>query len=214
MSATKKTPASGSRSAAGVRLETICVTTDFSETAKLALSYAAIFAERFNASVHVLHVLHELGPGVPSVDYTACCETARSYFAASEPGLPKSEAKGADPVRHFLQCLETKIRNRLQELVASSPLAGLPVVISIRYGHPVEEICRYAQKNAVDLLVLGAHGRTGVEYFMMGSVAERVVRVSPCPVLTVRFPRPPATKEGQELTPAEAEFRHFSATRS
>ncbi len=57
---------------------------------------------------------------------------------------------------------------------------------AIRYGKPADEICRYARKQSIDLLVLGTHGRTGLKHLLVGSVAERVVRVGPCPVLTVR----------------------------
>jgi nucleotide-binding universal stress UspA family protein len=53
---------------------------------------------------------------------------------------------------------------------------------------PAETITRYAQREQIDLIVIGTHGRTGVTHMLMGSVAERVVRTAPCPVLTVRHP--------------------------
>lgn len=207
-------PASGVQAPAGVRMASICAATDFSETAQFALNYAVLFAEQFHASLHVLHVLHELGPSVPSVDYMACCEMAHDYFAASEPPHAADEAEHQDPARRFLQCLERQTRNRLQSLIASSPLAGMPVTAAIRYGHPVEEICRYASENSVDLIVLGARGRTGIDYFMMGSVAERVVRVSPCAVLTIRLPKPMTMRPDGDVPAAETTFQQFSTTRS
>ena len=54
-------------------------------------------------------------------------------------------------------------------------------------GTPYREILKKTQLEKVDLIVMGTHGRTGVEHLLLGSVAERVVRLSPCPVLTVRL---------------------------
>ena len=64
----------------------------------------------------------------------------------------------------------------------------MPVVIASHRGDPAEEIVRYAKAHGIHLIVLGTHGRTGVSRVLMGSVAERVIRTAPCPVLTV----PPA----------------------
>ena len=55
-------------------------------------------------------------------------------------------------------------------------------------GHPSLEIIRYAKDHEIDIIVMGTHGRTGVGHMLMGSVAEKVVRKAPCPVLTVRHP--------------------------
>ena len=51
----------------------------------------------------------------------------------------------------------------------------------------MRQICRYAHKNQIDLLIVGSHGRTGASHFLVGSIAERVVRAAPCPVLVVRM---------------------------
>ena len=56
-------------------------------------------------------------------------------------------------------------------------------------GHPAETIVRVAQERAADLIVMGTHGRTGLQHVLLGSVAEKVVRLAPCPVLTVRYGR-------------------------
>lgn len=179
-----------------IRFDTLCIATDFSEPAALAIEYAVAIAERFSATTHLLHVLHELGPGIPTVDYTACCDAAKTYFDGSETRRAADKPAGVDPIEQFLASLQSETCDRLQRLIDASPLAGLPLVTAVRYGHPVEQICRYALQNDVDLLLLGAHGRTGTEHFMMGSVAERVVRVSPCPVLTVRRRGPRASESG------------------
>jgi nucleotide-binding universal stress UspA family protein len=67
-------------------------------------------------------------------------------------------------------------------------IARLAPEYAVRIGVPAEEIVRYADARNIDLIVMGTHGRTGVAHLLMGSVAERVVRTAPCPVLTVRHP--------------------------
>ncbi len=65
---------------------------------------------------------------------------------------------------------------------------GAQVSVFVRLGHPVEEILRLAAEHEVDSIVMGTHGRTGLEHLFAGSVAERVVRSSPVPVVTTRYP--------------------------
>jgi nucleotide-binding universal stress UspA family protein len=72
--------------------------------------------------------------------------------------------------------------------------SGVPVVVASQGGDAAEEIVRYARGHNVRLIVLGTHGRTGVSRVLMGSVAERVLRTAPCPVLTV----PPAFVGAQD----------------
>ena len=77
--------------------------------------------------------------------------------------------------------------------------SAVPVVIATVGGDEAEEIVRYAHQHAVDLIVLGTHGRTGFSRALLGSVAERVVRTAPCPVLTV--PPDTGTSEGALVLP-------------
>jgi nucleotide-binding universal stress UspA family protein len=67
-------------------------------------------------------------------------------------------------------------------------------------GTPAEEIVRYADFCDVDLIIMGTHGRTGIAHALMGSVAEQVVRVAPCPVLLVRAPKRAAVAHGFAAT--------------
>jgi nucleotide-binding universal stress UspA family protein len=67
-------------------------------------------------------------------------------------------------------------------------LGDVETVRALRIGHAFVEIVRYATDNAVDLIVMGTHGRGPVRHLLLGSVAEKVVRKAPCPVLTVRLP--------------------------
>ena len=179
----------GGAGAAPLGFETICVATDFNEPARLALDYGVTLAERFGADLHLLHVLHELGPGIADPNYTACFEMARQYFNRLLDTEEKGEQEGEHEAKKFIQCLEARTRERLEALVAELPSEHRRIETAIRYGKPVEEICAYAKMHHVDLLLLGTQGRTGTDYFLIGSVAERVVRVSPCPVMTVRLPR-------------------------
>lgn len=89
---------------------------------------------------------------------------------------------------------------RLIEALGTS----VPVVVASHGGDAAEEIVRYAQQHAIDLIVLGTHGRTGFTRALLGSVAERVVRTAPCPVLTVP-PGAPAPERTEPVPPPAAQ---------
>ena len=78
-------------------------------------------------------------------------------------------------------------RNQLESVRPANP--NIPVTHVFLEGDPPSEIVRYAADAAVDVIVLGTHGRTGVERLLMGSVAEKVMRDAPCSVLVVKLPR-------------------------
>lgn len=78
--------------------------------------------------------------------------------------------------------------------------SNLSTRTAVESGSPASEIVRYAERHGVDLIVVGTHGRTGVTRALLGSVAERVVRTAPCPVLSVpREPRGPVAVEAAAL---------------
>ena len=79
---------------------------------------------------------------------------------------------------------------------------AVPVVTAVESGNPAPQIVRYAEREGIDLIVLGTHGRTGVTRALIGSVAERVIRTAPCSVLTVPV-RPPARVVEAPEPPAE-----------
>ena len=66
--------------------------------------------------------------------------------------------------------------------------ADIPFRRCFKMGHPADEIIQYAKENQIDLIVMGTHGRTGIDRLLIGSVAEGVVRRAPCPVLTIKQP--------------------------
>jgi nucleotide-binding universal stress UspA family protein len=83
---------------------------------------------------------------------------------------------------------ERQAREGLERIAAAAEL-GTRARLTTRPGHPVVEILRYAKAEAIDLIVMGTHGRGKLAHLLMGSVAERVVRLAPCPVLTVHHPQ-------------------------
>jgi nucleotide-binding universal stress UspA family protein len=147
-----------------ITLEQILVPTDFSEPSEKAVRYAKALAQAFGgATLHLLHVV----------------ETAFVHGWTSEGYV------GALP--ELRERLEREARDALAKCATDAELpAGVRLVT--RVGHPVAEILRYARQEAVDLVVMGTHGRSGIGHLLMGSVAERVVRAASCPVLTVRHP--------------------------
>lgn len=134
--------------------------TDFSETARHALDYARDLAERYDAGVHLLHVVRDpMSPG----------------WAGEAAGVM---------VPDLLTTWRADAERQLGEL----SLDGIRTERAVRLGHAFVEIVQYAKDNGIDLIVMGTHGRGAVEHMLLGSVAEKVVRKAPCPVLTVRKP--------------------------
>jgi nucleotide-binding universal stress UspA family protein len=153
-----------------IEIRRICVPTDFSDPADWALRYGAQLAKTFSAELHLLHVLQDFAMIVSDPEFAAA----------------------AVSVGDFLQNMQKDANANLDKISSQDWLRATgqsQVIKAVRNGTPAEEICRYARKNDIDLVVCGTHGRTGIKHLLLGSVAERVIRVSPCPVLTVRHPQ-------------------------
>lgn len=147
-----------------VTLKNILVPTDFGEAADAALMYAREIAGKSGATLHVIHVAENI--------------FLKTYGETYGPLL-------ADMQRD----LEEGARKQLDELLIDSDSSGPPTRHAVlRSMSPFSTIVGYAADNDIDLIVMGTHGRGGFAHLMMGSVAERVVRLAPCPVLTVRHP--------------------------
>jgi nucleotide-binding universal stress UspA family protein len=95
---------------------------------------------------------------------------------------------------------ETAARKGLSSFLTTEQIDRLRPEYAVRVGTPAEEIVRYADFCDVDLIIMGTHGRTGIAHALMGSVAEQVVRVAPCPVLLVRAPKRAAVAHGLAAT--------------
>lgn len=143
-----------------IELNRILAATDFSACSHQALEYASEFARRFSAELHLLHVADDLHDLFPHAGGTIPVETIARVEAETDAAL-------------------TRAADSLEE-------SGRQVHRSVVRGVPFVEIIRYARERDIDLIVIGTHGRTGLQQAMMGSVAERVVRKAPCPVLVVR----------------------------
>jgi len=148
-----------------IRLKRILCPTDFSAPSVHALTYACGIAEQFQADLHILHVLQDFA-------FPMLTEPTAVY------GLP------AD----FNEKIRASAELALAKLPAPTRIGSADVCRILRHGTPFAEILEYAREQDVDLIVLGTEGRTGLRHALLGSVAEKVVRTAPCPVLTVRPP--------------------------
>jgi nucleotide-binding universal stress UspA family protein len=159
--------------------QTILVPVDFSSSANTALRYAASIAERFGSSLLVLHVIAK------EVEMGMVC---RHVGPRIIPLLGPEAAPVTVPAE-VLETVTIDLREQAQvalhHLVAPWPIER-PVELRVEVGHPVEQILDVVTRDDVDLIVMGTHGRTGLAHAVLGSVAERVVRLAPCPVLTVK----------------------------
>jgi nucleotide-binding universal stress UspA family protein len=146
-----------------IDINSILCPVDFSEGSEHALRYATAFASAYDATLVLLHVV-EL-PFLPS------------YSTAGVPDLSL-------PVEQIQEECESRLQDLVEEQKKVYPRIEGRVVV----GAPFVEIIRQARESNVDLLVVGTHGRTGLKHMLIGSVAEKVVRKAPCPVLTVKHP--------------------------
>lgn len=160
-------------------LQTILVPVDFSPYSLTALHYAASIAERFTSSLIALHVITK------EIEQIT---VERPIGTLSLPFLGP-EAKPREVPGDVRETLSVDLREQahaaLQHFIPHH-LTARPLELRVAVGHPFEQVVETAQRDHADLIVMGTHGRTGLPHMMMGSVAERVVRLAPCPVLTVR----------------------------
>lgn len=145
-----------------IALKQILIPTDFSDASTIAVRYGKAFAESFDARLHLLHVQEE--PVVTAI--------AEGFYL---PSGAFAEMKNAALAK-------------LDEIVTQAEMGALKPHVILRKGSPFVEIIRCARELNIDLIVMGTHGRGPIAHMLMGSVAERVVRKAPCPVLTVRNP--------------------------
>ncbi len=145
-----------------ISIKNILCPTDFSEDAENAIKYGVEFAKRFEAILHLHHVVnvpymsvaYEIGP-----DVVAARETAENYA-------------------------KDYMAKKAKELEA----AGVNVHVHLSVGTPFVDIVALAKEKGIDLIIVATHGKGAIEHMLMGSTAERIVRKAPCPVLTVKHP--------------------------
>lgn len=162
-------------------IQRILVPTDFSEPAHEAQKYAMAFAEKFGAELHLLHIVAPLP--LPST------------YAGQVSYLPDVD----------MACLLESGKAQLAKEVDHDWFRNHPTVQAVELGFAADEIVRYAKHHKIDLIVMGTHGRTGLSHLILGSVAEKIVRVSECPVLTVHPGTSQTVHEESESTESRVE---------
>jgi nucleotide-binding universal stress UspA family protein len=166
--------------------KTILHPTDFSEHSEYAFEVACALAQDYEARLIVLHVLH----------------------AVTSPRTDGEGGRGRSP---WPEEYQDSLWEKLRQLRASYP--GVRMETWLKEGDVAEEILRTADDDLCDLIVIGTHGRTGLDRMLMGSVAEEVLRRARCPVLAVKAPsgrkrRAPAWAEyGSKGRPARGRIR-------
>ncbi len=140
---------------------------DFSEFTDEIVNYAVSIAGKYGAELHFLHVIPNL-----------------NYYTPYESFLTPENLIALE------SSIETEVGKDFEKIMKK---IDMPVKKVIKSGAPFVEIIEYVKAESMDLIVMGTHGRSGIEHILIGSVAEKVVRKSPCPVLTIR-PRNKAFK--------------------
>ena len=144
-----------------IEMKRILMPTDLSEYAAHALDYAGEFASVYGASLHLLHVMES------------------HWLAAPGTGMPAVISDDHPRHREHAEARLNGLKNRI---------TGIDVRATVEAGVPHVAIVRYAKHLNIDLIVLATHGRTGISHALIGSVAEKVVQMAPCPVLTIKHP--------------------------
>lgn len=147
-----------------MEIRRILFATDFSEGSSHALPYAADIARQYGAKLFLVHVIYDVAKSAGwYVPHVSIDEIYNDMEKSARAELEKSfvdEMRGLGDIER--------------------------VVLK---GIPYEEISKFAGEKKIDLVVLGTHGRRGIDRMLFGSTAEQVVRNAPCPVLSVRVPK-------------------------
>jgi len=178
-----------SRPASSLSVKSVLFATDFSPTSEAALPYAASICRRFGSMLHTVHVLSDasLLMMTGGVDYVSM-------------GTIYEDA-------------QNEAKERLDQI--SERIEGIPHRNYVRHGQVWKSLAAIIEENAVDLVVVGTHGRTGIGKLLLGSVAEDILRHSPCPVLTVgpkvsgHAKLPEIASHGRDLAPADLDIRQI-----
>lgn len=142
-------------------IKTIVVPTDFSKISFSAFEYARNMAEKMNAEIHLIHVM-EKNPPLLAGQYSGATEEEKLISMEKELRASLRETAGV---------LREESNVRITEV--------------FRIGTDYEEIVSYSKEINSDLIVIATHGRTGIFHTLLGSVAEKVIRFSKCPVLVI-----------------------------
>jgi nucleotide-binding universal stress UspA family protein len=149
-----------------MEIKKILFPTDFSEGSSHALLYAVDLAKHYGAKLHIVHVIYDIAKAagwyVPHI-------SVDEMYKDIEKGAKKQLERFGDEEERCLKGIEEVERTVLT-------------------GVPHEEILKFAKEKKIELIVMGSHGKKGIDRILFGSTAAQVVRFAPCPVLTVRLP--------------------------
>jgi nucleotide-binding universal stress UspA family protein len=142
-------------------IKRILVPVDFSGHAQRALAHAAELARMYGAELQLLHVIEEIMH-------------------------PAFYVSGRTSIFEFMPEIEAESTKRIQGMIDAIVGKDIHASMYLREGHPTQEIVNFVEHEHSDLVVIATHGLTGIEHFLLGSITEKVVRLSPAPVLTVK----------------------------
>jgi nucleotide-binding universal stress UspA family protein len=156
----------------------ILVPVDLSPYSEGLLRYAGVLAGLYGARLDLLHVVEPLPSG--------------------------GAFSGALPALEYTKLMQGRAREHLLELVGKTSGSVPETRLHVEGGHAAAGILDFAERTGADMIVLATQGRSGIERFLIGSVAERVVRTAPCLVLTVKVKVAPVAAEAMHQTHAMA----------
>jgi len=145
------------------RYSKILVPVDLSEMSREVFRQAHDLGRKFDSQMHLLHIVESWTSAIP-------VPTAAAYA-------------------EMLAEQQSRASRELERLLGDEP-CPTSTIHEVRVGHAAEEILRYAEQAGIDLIVMGTHGRSGLNRWLLGSVAQKVVQCAPCPVLIVRPQEP------------------------
>lgn len=157
-----------------IDLKKILVPIDFSENNNCAVEYGCELAKQFDAEIHFVHVVYNMGMYSSDVAMIAA-DTIEEDVAAAKKELAK---------------------------VPGGAYESLNIKRGVERGAPYRGVINYAKSHEIDLIVISTHGRTGLMHLLMGSVAENIVREAPCPVLTIRPKKHQVAEQTEIIEPA------------
>ncbi len=185
----KQSPPETEKRSAAISVKNVLYATDFSPTSESALPYATAISRRFGSTLHVAHIISDssLLLMTGGVDYVS--------------------------VGTLYENAHSDAQEKIQRI--TTRLGGIPYRSCVRHGQVWANLAGIVKEDSIDLIVVGSHGRTGLGKLLLGSVAENILRHSPCPVLTVG-PRVSGHArllelhgKGRELAPVELELRQI-----
>ena len=144
-------------------IKSILFPTDFSEGSAQALQYAVDMSKRYGAKLYVIHVIYDIAKATGW--YVPHVSMDEMYKDIQEGAKKELERFGVEEL--------ARVKNVERRVIT---------------GVPHEEIINFVSANKIDLVIMGTHGRKGIDKILFGSTAAQVVRHAPCPVLTVRLP--------------------------